>query len=87
MSGKRLKKKSGRYMKVVVALIIFQAIIYTWIHLWLSYKIGLEIAPTTSVAFYTFCVGELSICGLIKRGPSNKDRSDVENEYIETETV
>ena len=56
-----------RYMKVVVALIILQAIIYTWVHLYLSYKVGMEIAPTTTVAFYTFCLGELSVCGFIKK--------------------
>lgn len=77
MPGKRLKKQPGKYMKIVVALVILQAIVYTWVHLWLSYKVGLEIAPMTSVAFYTFCVGELSICGLIK-SRSNKNRSDAE---------
>ena len=60
-----MKKK--QYMKLVVSLVILQAIIYTWVHLYLSYSAGLEIAPTTSVAFYTFCLGELSVCGLIKK--------------------
>lgn len=56
-----------RYMKLVVAIVILQAIVYTWVHLYLSYSVGMEIAPTTSVAFYTFCLGELSVCGLIKK--------------------
>ena len=56
----------ARYMKIVVGLIIAQAIVYTWVHLYLSHSAGVEIAPTTSVAFYTFCLGELSVCGLIK---------------------
>lgn len=66
-----------RYMKVVVALIILQAIIYTWVHLYLSYKVGMEIAPTTTVAFYTFCIGELSVCGLIKKGEKKEDHHGV----------
>lgn len=57
----------GWYMKIAVAVIIIQAIVYTWVHLYLSSKAGIEIAPTTSVAFYTFCLGELSVCGLIKK--------------------
>lgn len=60
-------KTNGLYMKIAVAVIILQAIIYTWVHLYLSYSVGVEIAPTTSVAFYTFCLGELSVCGLIKK--------------------
>lgn len=55
-----------KYMKIVVALVILQAIVYTWVHLYLSYSVGVEIAPTTSVAFYSFCLGELSVCGFIK---------------------
>lgn len=62
-------------MKIAVAVIILQAIVYTWVHLYLSHSIGTEIAPTTSVSFYTFCLGELSVCGLIKKskgGTSNE---------------
>ena len=74
MSGKpktkrQVKKKpsTGLYMKIAVAVIILQAVVYTWVHLYLSHSVGMEIAPTTSVAFYTFCLGELSVCGLIKK--------------------
>lgn len=56
----------GLYMKIAVAIIILQAIAYTWVHLYLSHSAGVEIAPTTSVAFYTFCLGELSVCGVLK---------------------
>ena len=69
MSGKREKKSDhkGLYMKLAVALIILQAIVYTWVHLYLSATAGVEVAPMTSVAFYTFCLGELSVCGMIKK--------------------
>ena len=66
--------KKGLFMKIAVAVIILQAIVYTWMHLYLSSRAGLEIAPTTSVAFYTFCLGELSVCGIIKKSKGgNKD--------------
>lgn len=64
---KPVKKGNGLYMKFAVALIILQAIVYTWVHLYFSYVKGIEIAPVASCAFYTFCVGELSVCGLIKK--------------------
>lgn len=69
MSAKRKTKRNrkGLFMKLAVALIILQAIIYTWVHLYLSHSAGVEIAPMTSVAFYTFCLGELSVCGYIKK--------------------
>ena len=54
-------------MKLAVAIVILQAIVYTRVHLYLSHSAGLEIAPTASCAFYTFCLGELSVCGLIKK--------------------
>lgn len=64
----------GLFMKIAVAIVIIQVIVYTWVHLYLSAKVGLEVAPTTNVAFYTCCLGELGICGLIKK--SNKKRED-----------
>lgn len=54
-------------MKIAVAIIILQAIAYTWVHLYLSHSAGVEVAPATSCAFYTFCLGELSVCGVIKK--------------------
>ena len=69
-------KKKGLFMKIAVGLIILQAIVYTWVHLYLSSKVGVEVAPTASVAFYTFCLGELSVCGVIKKskGGNNRDK-------------
>ena len=64
-------KKKGLYMKIAVAVIILQAVVYTWVHLYLSHSAGVEIAPMTSVAFYTFCLGELSVCSMIKKSKSN----------------
>lgn len=76
MSKRRKKKRNGQYMKVTIGLVLLQAIVYTWVHLFLSYKIGVEIAPTASIAFYTMCVGELGICGWIKNEKSDVKKED-----------
>ena len=65
-------RNKGLYMKIAVAIIILQAIVYTWVHLYLSHSVGVEVAPTTSVAFYTFCLGELSVCSFIKKSKGGK---------------
>ena len=67
-------KKSGMFMKIVIGAVILQVIIYTWVHLYLSYKVGMEIAPTSTVAFYSFCGLEAGICGWLKNHKKiNKD--------------
>lgn len=63
-------------MKLVLALIILQVIVYTWVHLWLSYQVGVEIAPTTSVAFYSFCGFEVGACSFIKNNKLKKDEGE-----------
>lgn len=67
MSGKRAQKRKGLFMKICIALIILQVIAYTWVHLWLSAKGGLELAPVTSAAFYGFCGFEAGVCGWLKK--------------------
>ena len=59
--------KTHRYMKLLLGLIVLQVIAYTWAHLWLSAQTGMEIAPTTSVAFYGFCGAEAGICGWLRK--------------------
>ena len=71
MSGKRVQKRKGLFMKIAVAVVILQVIVYTWVHLWLSSKVGLEIAPTTSIGFYGFCGFEAGICGYLKKNKNS----------------
>ena len=59
--------KNGLFMKLVVAVIILQVIVYTWVHLYLSYKVGVEITPTSTIGFYGFCGFEVGICGWLKK--------------------
>lgn len=65
--AKKPKKHSGLYMKIALAIIILQVIVYTWVHLYLSHSAGVEIAPTTTIAFYSFCGLEAGICGWLKK--------------------
>lgn len=74
------KKKKGRYSKFAVGLILFQVFAYTWIHLILSYKVGVEIAPTVSCAFYAFCGAEAGLLAWIKNTKTNKGREAIEYE-------
>lgn len=63
---KSTKPNKGLYMKLLVAGIVLQVIVYTWVHLYLSHSAGVEIAPTTTIGFYGFCGVEAGICGWIK---------------------
>ena len=64
-------------MKIVLAVIIIQVIVYTWLHLYLSYKVGMEIAPSATIGFYGFCGIEAGVCGWIKN--SKKEGTKHEN--------
>ena len=60
------KKKKGIFSKIIVITIVLQVIVYTWVHLFLSQSVGVEIAPMTSVAFYGFCGAEAGLLAWIK---------------------
>lgn len=60
------KKMKIDFQKIAVVLLLTQVFAYTWAHLILSYIVGVEIAPTVSVAFYAFCGGEAGILAWIK---------------------
>ena len=80
---KKKPKGESRFMKFVVLLVILQGIVYAWVHLYLSHSVGIEIAPTVSVAFLAFCLGELGACTLIKNKDSKKTDKEGEDEYYE----
>ena len=72
MSENRENKRKGMYMKIVLAVIVLQVIVYTWVHLYLSAKCGMEIAPTTTIGFYGFCGFEAGVCGYLKKKRSEE---------------
>ena len=69
--------KKGKFMKGVLVVIIIQVIAYTWLHLYLSYRVGMEIAPSATIGFYGFCGIEAGICGWIKN--SKKEGTEHDN--------
>lgn len=70
------KNKKLKFSKIVVASVLVQVFVYTWFHLFLSAKVGMEIAPTTSVAFYAFCGAEAGLLAWIRK----LDKPDKNNE-------
>lgn len=67
------------FSKVSVILVLAQVFTYTWVHLILSYIVGTEIAPTVSVAFYSFCGAEAGMLAWIKN-TKTKNNEVKENE-------
>lgn len=88
--GKRSKKKinfKGIFSKIAVALILTQVFVYTWVHLILSYKVGLEISPTVSCAFYGFCGAEAGLLAWIKNTKKKYESGESENESTDYSEV
>ena len=75
MTGSKIK-----FSKAIVILVLVQVFLYTWAHLILSYVVGLEIAPTTSVAFYTFCGAEAGLLAWLKKldKPTDEELNETE---------
>lgn len=75
---KSRKKRSGLYMKLLLAVIVLQVIAYTWTCAYWSRLAGFEIAPVQSVAFYGFCGFECGVCGYIKKKSEKKSEDTKE---------
>lgn len=77
------EKKKLKFRKVSVVVVLSQVFLYTWIHLILSTIVGMEIAPTTSVAFYGFCGAEAGLLALLKKSdkPDEDDKKEEEKPY------
>lgn len=75
MTGSKIK-----FSKAIVILVLVQVFLYTWAHLILSSIVGLEIAPTTSVAFYGFCGAEAGLLAWLKKLDKQTDKELNETE-------
>lgn len=73
------KKNKGVFSKVAVCLVLTQVFAYTWVHLILSYGVGVEIAPAVSCAFYGFCGAEAGLLAWIRNTKTKKEGQE-ENE-------
>ena len=74
------KKGGGLFSKIAVAIVLLQVFVYTWVHLILSYEIGMEIAPTVSIAFYGFCGAEAGLLAWIKNIKTKSESEEKEYE-------
>ena len=79
------KDKRIKFSKVVVVLVLVQVFLYTWVHLILSAIIGMEITPTTSVAFYTFGGAEAGLLAFIRKINKQSEKEDKKKEDEKTE--
>lgn len=71
--------KKFNFRKIAVIAVLSQVFLYTWAHLILSALIGIEITPTTSVAFYSFCGAEAGFLAFIQK--LSKQHESEESEY------
>lgn len=62
----REENKKGLYSKILVAFVIAQVLVYTYINMYLSYKVSIEISPTLTTCFFAFFGLEAGILGMIK---------------------
>lgn len=75
------KLKFGK--KAVIAVLI-QVFLYTWVHLILSFIVGVEIAPTVSCAFYAFCGAEAGLLAWIKNLDRKEEETNEREDFSET---
>ena len=70
---KTIPNQRLKFSKIAVIVILAQVFIYNWVHLIMSFIMGIEIAPTTSCAFYGFCGAEAGLLAWIKKIDKPKD--------------
>lgn len=80
-------KRKGLFQKIVVAVILIQVFAYTWVHLILSYIVGVEIAPAVSCAFYGFCGAEAGLLAWIKNIKTKKESEEIKYERADYSEV
>ena len=82
MRSKRKRQKQNlKFRKIAVIVVLSQVFLYTWVHLILSTMVGMEITPTTSVAFYSFCGAEAGLLALLKKADKPKETEEEEKPY------
>ena len=78
-------KRNIKFSKITVVVVLVQVFLYTWTHLFLSALVGIEIAPTTSVAFYAFCGAEAGLLAWLKKldKPTDEKLNETEEQPYE----
>ena len=80
-SKRKRQKQKLKFRKIAVIVVLSQVFLYTWVHLILSTMVGMEITPTTSVAFYSFCGAEAGLLAWIKKVDKPEEKEEEEKHY------
>ena len=80
---KKKVKVKLKFSKISVIVVLSQVFLYTWVHLILSTIVGMEITPTTSVAFYSFCGAEAGLLALLKKSDKPEEKKEEEEKPYE----
>ena len=80
---KRRKKKKGLFGKLLVVFVIAQVLIYTYVNMYLSYKVSIEISPTLTTCFFAFFGFEAGLLSHIKTTKVKKGDYDERMDYSE----
>lgn len=75
------RKQKIKFSKIMIVLVLSQVFTYTWVHLILSFLVGMEISPTATCGFYAFCGAEAGLLAWIKK--LDKPKDEVEEEPYE----
>ena len=63
---KKRRKKDGLFGKWLVVFIVGQVLLYTYLNMYLSYKVSVEISPTLTACFFAFFGFEAGLLSHIK---------------------
>ena len=77
------RKHKGLFGKILVVFIIAQILIYTYVNMYLSYKVSVEISPTLTGCFFAFFGFE---AGLLSKIKTTKIKKGDENNEHDTDS-
>ena len=70
------RKQKIKFSKIMIVLVLTQVFTYTWVHLILSYFVGMEISPTATCGFYAFCGAEAGLLAWIRKLDKQSDQEE-----------
>lgn len=78
MGIRKKKKKKGLFGKWLVVFIVGQVLLYTYLNMYLSYKVSIEISPTLTTCFFAFFGFEAGLLSHIKTTKLKKGNMNYE---------
>ena len=84
MVMRKKRKKKGQFSKWLIVFIVGQVLLYTYLNMYLSYQVSIEISPTLTTCFFAFFGFEAGLLGHIKTTKLKKGDNDEGTNYSET---